>query len=153
MAQLKEVLNEIDVIEMCTKERIRDRRIEKGWERLQKLDMFRFDKINSVFWFIQRVTDGLQRRSFAELLSKNHTINWLTFMEVTTHLSNDKLCFIRRLVIHLHGNFRLAENFSEMFSLFITNLQGCEQNQFQVVHMINFPIARDFCDLTCCFVK
>ena len=121
MAQLENVLKEFDVIEMCIKEI--QRRIEKGRELLHKLDMLQFDKLDSVFWFIRRVTDGLQRCSFAELLSKNHTINWLTFMEVTRQLSNVKLCFIRRLVIHLHGNFRLTENFSEMFKLFTSKVE------------------------------
>ena len=82
-----------------------------------------------------------------EPLLKNHTINCLTFKESTRQPYNDNLCLFRAPALHLHGTQRLEEETSKLFNLFINKMDGLGADQFQGVHMNDFPTVEDLLTL------
>ena len=70
-------------------------------------------------------------------------MNCLTYEENTRQPYNDNLGLFRALALHLHGTQRLEEETSNFFNLFIIKIDGLSPNQFQGVHMNDFPTFED----------
>ena len=47
------------------------------------------------------------------------------------------------VALHMHGNQRLEEETSKLFSLFINKMDGLSADQFQGVHINDIPIVED----------
>ena len=136
LAKLKNFLNKTDVIESCSQERMNI--------------MWRFYKLTNLTVFAALLKDVPMRCKNAVLtepLPKNHTLNSLTYDKNTRQPYNDNLCLFRALALHLHGTQRLEVEFSKLFNFFINKMDGLSPNQFQGVHMNDFPIVADLLTL------
>ena len=108
LANLKDFLNQTGVIDSCRRERMNTK--------------WRFYKLTNLTVFAAVLKDVPMRCRNAVLpepLLKNHTINCLTYEENTRQPYNDNLCLFRALALHMHGNQRLEEEKSQIFSSFI----------------------------------
>ena len=90
---------------------------------------------------------GCKNAVLPEPLLKNHKINCLTFEESTRQPYNDNLCLFRALALHLQATQRLEEETSKLFNLFINKMDGLSADQFQGVHMNDFPFVEDLLTL------
>ena len=136
LAKLKDFLIETDVIDFCSRERMNTK-----W-RLYKLI-----KLTVFAALLKDVPMGWQNAVLPKPLLKNHTINCVTYEEITRQPYNDILCLFRALALHVYGNQRLEEKTSKLFSLFINKLVGLSPNQLQGVQMNDIPIAEDLLTL------
>ena len=130
LAELKDFLKKTDGIKSCSRERM-----NKKW---------RFYKLTTLTVFAALLKDvpiGCKDAVLPEPLLKKCTINCLTFEENTRQPHKDKLCLFRAFALHLHGNQRLEEETSKIFSLFINKMDGLNADQFQGVHMNGIPFV------------
>ena len=137
LAKLKEFLNQTDVIEFCSRERMSTK--------------WRFYKLTNLTVFAALFKDvhmGCKNAVLREPLLRNGTINCLTFEESTREPYNDNLCLFRALVLHLHGTQRLDEETSNLCIFLIKKMDGLSPNQFQGVHMNDIPIVEDLLTLS-----
>ena len=135
-AKLKDFLNKADVIESCSRERMNTK--------------WRFYKLTNLTVFaalLKYVPMGCKNAVLPEPLLKNHTIICLTFEENTRQPYNDNLSLFRAPALHLHGTQRLEEETSKIFNVFIKKMDGLSSDQFQGVHMNDFPIVEDLITL------
>ena len=136
LVKLKDVFNKTDVIESCSRERMK-----RKW---------RFYKLTNLTVFAALLKDvpmGCKNAVLPEPLLRNGTINCLTYEENTRQPYNDNLCLFRALALHLHGTQRLEEKTSKLFILFIKKMDGLSLNQFQGVQMNDIPIIEDLLTL------
>ena len=136
LAKLKDFLNQTDVIESCSRERMNTK--------------WRFYKLTNLTVFAALLKDvpmGCKNAVLPEPLLKIHTINRLTFEENTRQPYNDNLCLFRALALHMHGNKRLEEESSQIFNSFINKMDGLSPNQFKGVHMNDIPFVEDLLTL------
>ena len=136
LAKLKDFLNKTDVIESCSRERMKTK--------------WRFYKLTNLTVFAALLKDvpmGCKNAVLPEPLLKNCTINCLTFEENTRQSYNDNLCLFLALALHMHGTQRLEEETSKIFTLFINKMDELSPNQFQGVHMNDIPIVEDLLTL------
>ena len=136
LAKLKDFLNKTDVIESCSPEEMNTK-----WRSYKLTNLTRFAAL------LKEVPMGCKNAILPEPLHKNSTINCLTFEENTRQPYNDNLCLFRALALHMHGNQRLEEETSNLFSLFINKMDGLSADQFQGVHMDEIPIVDDLLTL------
>ena len=132
LAKLKDFPSQTDVIESCSRERMNTK--------------WRFYNITNFTVFAALLKDvpmGCKNAVLPEPLSRNGTINCLTYEENTRQPYNDNLCFFRALALHMHGNQRLEEETSQIFNSFINKMDGLSPNQFKGVHMNDIPIVED----------
>ena len=92
LAKLKDFLNQTDVIEPCSRERMNTK---SRFYRLTKLTVFAA--------LLKDVPMGYKNAVLPKPLLKNHTINCLTFQEDTRQPYNDNLCLFRALALHMQG--------------------------------------------------
>ena len=93
---------------------------------------------------LSKVTRGMQRRSTATAVyKKNHTVNCVTYEEVTRKAYNDNLCLLRALALQLRGNEVVQEKTSRMFTLFLEKNGGTNPASFQGVCMIRTLCVED----------
>ena len=119
LAKLKDVLNKSDVIETCSREKMKTK--------------WRFYKLTNLTVFAALIKDvplGCKNAVLPERPLKNHTINCLMFEENTRQPYNDNPCLFRALAFHMHGNQRLEEETSKFFNLFIIKMDGLSADQF-----------------------
>ena len=90
---------------------------------------------------------GCKNAMLPEPLLKNHTINCLTYEEITRQPYNDNLCLFRALALQLHFTQRLEEETSQLFSFFINKMDGLSADQFQGVHINDIPTVEDLLTL------
>ena len=111
LAKLKDFLNKTDVIESCSRERLSTK-----WKlhKLTNLTVFAA--------LLEDVPMGCKDAVLPEPISKNCTINCLTYEENTRQPYNDNLCLFHALALHLHENQRLEEETSKLFNLFINKM-------------------------------
>ena len=76
-------------------------------------------------------------------LLRNRSINCLTYEQNTKKPYKDNLCLFRALALHLHGNERLEEETSKLFSLFLVNSTNPDPSKFQGVCMDDIPSVED----------
>ena len=132
IAKLKESLKKTDVIESCTKERSNTK--------------WRFFKLTNLTFFAALLRDipmGCKDAVLPESLLKKHTINCLTFEKNTRKPYNDNLCLLRALARHLHGNKRVEEETSKLFSFFRINSTNPDPLMFQGVGMDDIASVQD----------
>ena len=72
-------------------------------------------------------------------LLKNHNVDCLTFEKYTRQPNNDNLCLFRALALLLHGNEKLEEETSKIFSLFLNNSEERNPSKIQCFHMTDIP--------------
>ena len=136
LAKLKDFLNQTDVIESCSRERMNTK--------------WRFCKLTNLTVFAALLKDvplGCMNAVLPEPLLKNHTINCLTYDQNTRQPYNNNLCLFRALALHMHGNQQLEEETSKLLSLFINKMDGLSADQFQGVQMNDIPIVEDLLTL------
>ena len=92
---------------------------------------------------LKDVTRRCKNAVLPEPLLKNGTINCLTFEENTRQPYINNLCLFCSLALHLHGNQRLEEETTKIFTLFINKRDGLSADQIQGVHMNDIPIVED----------
>ena len=136
LAKLKDFLNQTDVIEYCSQERMNPK---WGFYKLTNLTVFAA--------LLKDVPMGCKNAVLPEPLLKNHTINCLRFEENTRQLYNDNLCLFRALALHMYGNQRLEEETSKSFNLFINKMDGLSPNHFQGIHLNDVPTVEDLLTL------
>ena len=86
---------------------------------------------------------GCKDAVLPESLLKNHTVNCLTYEQNTKKPYEDNLCLFRALALHLHGNERLEEETSKLFSLSLVNSTNPDPSKFQGVCMDDIPSVED----------
>ena len=136
LANLKDFLNQTDVIESCSRKRTNTK--------------WRFYKLTNLTVFAALLKDvpmGCKNAVSPKPLLRNDTINCLTFGESTRQPYNDNLCLFCALALHLHGTQRLEEETSKLFNLFIKKMDGLSADQFHWVHMNDIPIVEDLLNL------
>ena len=119
LAKLQDFLNETDIIESCSRERM-----NTTWK---------FYKLTSLTVFAALLKDvplGCKNAVLPKSLLKNHTIKCLTFEENTRQPYNDNLCLFRAIALHMHGNQRLEKNFEI--------IQFCSLTKWTDWALINF---------------
>ena len=112
--------------------------------------MWRFYKLTDLAVFAVLLKDvpmGCKNAVLPEPLLRNCIINCLTYEENTKQPYNDDLCLFRAPVLPLHGNFRLEEETSNLFNLFINKMDGLSADQLQGVHMNDISIVEDLLTL------
>ena len=132
MAKLKEILKKTDVTESCTKERSNTK--------------WRFFKLTNLTIFAALLRDipmGCKVAVPLESLLKNHTVNCLTYEQNTQKPYKHNLCLFRALGLNLHGNEKLEEETSELFSLFLVNSTNPDPSKFQGICMDDIPSLED----------
>ena len=137
LAKLKDFLNQTDVIESCSRERMNTK--------------WRFYKLTNLTVFADLLKDvpmGCKTAVLPEPLLKNHTINCLTFEENTRQPYIDNLCIFPALALHMNGNQQLEEETSKLFNLIIYKMDGLSADRFQGVHMDGIPFVEDLLILT-----
>ena len=136
LSKLKDFLLRTDVIESYSRERMHTK-----W-RFYKLTIFTVSAA-----LLKDVPMGCKNAVLPERLSRNGTINCLTYEENTRQPYNDNLCLFQALALHLHGNQGLEEGTSKLFSFFINKMDGGSLNQIHGVHMNDIPIVEDLLSL------
>ena len=122
LAKLKNFLNNTNVIESCSRERMNTK-----WR------FYKLTNLAVIAVLLKDVPMGCKNPVLTEPLIKNHTINCLTYEKNSRQPYNDNLCFFRALALHLHGTQRLEEETSKLFNLLINKMDGLSPNQFQGV--------------------
>ena len=110
VANLKEKLQKMDIIDLCTRERANTK--------------WKFHKLTNVTVFAALPKDipmGCKDTVLPKPLLKNQNVKCLTFERNTTQPHNDKFCLFRAVALHLFGNERLEEETSKIFNLFLSN--------------------------------
>ena len=111
---------------------------------------WKFYRLTNLTVFVALLKDlpmGCKNAVLPEPLLKNQTINCRTHEEKTRQQYNDNLCFFRALALHMHGNQRLEEETSKLFSLFINKMDRLSAGQFQGVHMNDIPMVEGLLNL------
>ena len=133
---LKDLLNQTDVIECCSRGRMNTK--------------WRFYKLTNLTIFAALLKDvpmGCKNAVLPKALLRNGTMNCLTFEEKTRQPQNQNLCLSRALALHLHGTQRLEEETSKLFNFFINKMDGLSADRFQGVHMNDIPFVEDLLTL------
>ena len=128
ITNLKENLQKLDIVELCTRERANTK--------------WKFYKLTNLTVFAALLKDvpmGCKDSVLPEPLLKNQNVNCLTFERNTRQPYNDNLCLFRAVALHLFGNERLEEETSKIFNLFLNNCGEADPSKFQGVHMTDIP--------------
>ena len=136
IANLKEKLQKIDIIDLCTRERANTK--------------WKFYKLTNLTVFAALLTDipmGCKDTVLPEPLLRNCNVNCLTFERNTSQPYNDNLCLFRAVALHLFGSERLEEETSKIFNLFLNNCGEGDPSKFQAVHMTDFPKVEEMLQL------
>ena len=131
LAKLKDIPNKTEVIESCSRERLRTK--------------WRFYKLKNSTFFSALLTDipmAYKDAVFPEPPLKNCIINCLTFEQNTRQKHIGNLCFFRALALHLHGSQRLEEETSKLFISFISIMDGLSNDQFEGVHLNDIVLLK-----------
>ena len=136
IANLKEKLEKMDIIELCTRERANTK--------------WKFYKLTTLTIFASLLKDvpmGCKDTILPESLLRNRNVMCLTFEKNTRQPYNDNLFLFRALSLHLHGNEKLEEDTSKIFNLFLNNSEEGDVSKFQGVHLNDIPKVEDLLQL------
>ena len=128
---LKEKMQKMDIIDLCTRERANTKR--------------KFYKLTNVTVFAALLKDismGCKDTVLPEPLLRNCNVNCLTFERNTRQPHNDNLCLLRAVALHLFGNERLEEETSKIFNL-LNNSEEGDVSKFRSVHLKDIPKVED----------
>ena len=104
MTNLKNTMQKLDIVDLCTRERANTKR--------------KFCKHTNLTIFaslLKDVTMGCKDTVLPEPFLENHNVSCLTFERNTRQPYNYNLCLFRALALHLHGKERLEEATSKLF--------------------------------------
>ena len=136
IVNLKEKLQKMDIIDLCTRERANTK--------------WKFYKLTNVTVFAALLKDipmGCKDTVLPEPLLRNCNVNCLTFERILRQPYNDNLRLFRVVALHLFGNERLEEETSKIFNLFLNNCGEGDPSKFQGVHMTDIPKVEDLMQL------
>ena len=141
MTNLKDRLQELVIVDICTRERANTK-----WK------FFKLTKLTIFASLLKDVRMGCKNTVIPEPFFKNHNVNCLTFERNTRQPYNDNLCLFRALALHLHANEKLEEETSKIFNLFFANSEeGCV-SKFQGVHLDDIPELEDLLQIDTSFM-
>ena len=132
IVNLKEKLQKMDIIDLCTRERANTK-----WKFYKLTNMTVFAALLKV------VPMGCKDTVLPEPLLRNRNVNCLTFETNTRQPYNENLCLFRALALHLIGNETLEEETSKIFNLFLNKSEEGDVSKFQGVHMNDIPKIED----------
>ena len=124
LTKLKNIVNQIDVNESCTRERMNT-----------KWTFYKLTNLTVFAALLKDIPMGCRDAVLPDPLLKNHTVNCLTFEQNTRQPYNDNLCLFRALALHLHGNEKLEEETCKLLNLYLEKREGIEPATFQGVCM------------------
>ena len=133
---LKEKLQKLAIVEICTRERANTKR---KFYKLTNLTVFAA--------LLKVVPMGCKNSVLPEPLLKNQNANCLTYEQNTKKPYKDNLCLFRAVALHLFGNERLEEETSKIFNLFLNNCGEADPSKFQGVHMTDIPKVEEMLQL------
>ena len=136
ITNLKEKLQKLDIVELCTRERANTK--------------WKFYKLTNLTVFAALLKDvpmGCKDTVLPEPLLRNCNVNCLTFEKNTRQPYSDNLCLFRAVALHLFGNERLEEETSKIFNLFLNNCGEADPSKFQGVHMTDIPKVEEMLQL------
>ena len=108
IVNLKEKLQKMDIMDLCTRERANT---EGKFYKLTNLTIFAA--------LLKDIPMGCKDTVLPEPLLRNCNVNCLTFERNSSQPYNHNLCFFRAVALHLFGNERLEEETSKIFNLFM----------------------------------
>ena len=115
------MLSNTNLIEDCTKE------LANGKRKLCTLTNVTF------FLFYGKKCNEVPGRSTARATYKKHIVDYLTCEKTTRKPDSDKVCLLRALALHLHGNEKLEEETPKVITLFPEKFGGTNETSFQGV--------------------
>ena len=136
MTNLKDRMQKMDIVDLCTRERANTK--------------WKFYKLTNLTIFASLLKDvpmGCKDTVLPEPLLRNCNVNCLNFERNTRQPYNDNLCLFRALALHLHGNEKLEEETSKIFNLFLNNGEDGDVSNFQGVHLNGIPKVEDLLQL------
>ena len=136
ITNLKEELQKLDIVELCTRERANTK--------------WKFYKLTNLTLFAALLKDvpmDCKDSVLPETLLKDQNVNCLTFEKNTRKPYNHNLCLFRAVALHLFGNERLEEETSKIFNLFLNNCGEADPSKFQGVHMTDIPKIEEMLQL------
>ena len=136
MTNLKDRMQKMDIVDLCTRERANTK--------------WKFYKLTNLTIFASLLKDvpmGCKDTVLPEPLLRNCNVNCLNFERNTREPYNDNLCLFRALALHLHGNEKLEEETSKIFNLFLNNGEDGDVSNFQGVHLNGIPKVEDLLQL------
>ena len=133
LAKLKGFFNKTDVLESCSRERMKTK-----WNFYKLINLTVFAAL------LKQVPMGCRKAVLPDPLLRKSTISCITYEENTRRQPyNNILCLFRALAFQLHGTQRLEEETSKLFNLFIIKKKGLSPHHFQGVHMNDIPTDED----------
>ena len=136
MSDLKNRMQKIDIVDLCTRETANTK--------------WKFYKLTNLTIFASLLKDvplGCKDTVLPEPLLKNHNVNCLTYEKITLQPYNYNLCMFKALALHLQGTNKLEEETSKAFKLFLNNSDEKEVSKFQSVHLNDIPKVEDLLQL------
>ena len=136
IANLKEKLQKMDIIDLCTRERA--------------ITEWKFYKLTNVTVFAALLKDipmGCKDTLLLEPPLRKCSVNCLTFERNTSQPYNDNLCLFRAVALHLFGNERLEEETAKIFKLILNNWGEGDPSKFQGVHMTDISKVEELLQL------
>ena len=136
ISNLKEKLQKMDIVDLCTRERANTK--------------WKFYKLTNLTVFSALVKDvpmGCKDCVLPEPLLKNQNVNCLTSGKNTRKPYSENLCLFRAVALHLFGNLSLEEETSKFFNLFLNNCGEADSSKFQGVHMTDIPKVEEMLQL------
>ena len=128
ITNLKEKLQKLDIIGLCT------------WERANtKWKFYKLTNLTVFAALLKVVPIGCKDSVLPEPLLKNQNLNCLTFEKNTRKPYNDNFCLLKAVALNFFGNQRLEEETSKIFNLFLNNCGEADPSKFQGVHMTDIP--------------
>ena len=110
ITNLKEKLQKMDIVDLCTRERANTKR-----------KFYKLTNLTDFAALLKDVPMGCKGSVLPEPLLKNENVNCLTLEKNRSKPYNDDLCVFRAVALHLFGNERLEEETSKFFNTFLKN--------------------------------
>ena len=136
MISLKNRMQKMDSVDICTRERANTK-----WKFYKLTNLTNFASL------LKDVPMGCKDTVLLEPILRNCNVNCLLFERKTRQPYNDNLCLFRALALHLHGNEKLEEETSKIFTLFLNNCEEGDPSKSQGVHMTDTPKVEDLLQL------
>ena len=136
IANLKEELQKMGIIDLCTRERANTK-----WK------IYKLTNLTVSVALLKDIPMGCKDTVLPEPLLKNCNVICFTFGRNTSQPYNDNLCLFRAVVLHLFGNERLDEETSKISNLFLSNCGEGDPSKFQGVHMTDIRKVEEMLQL------
>ena len=128
ITNLKEKLQKIDIVDLCTRERANT-----------KCKLYKLTNLPVFAALLKDVPMGCKDSVLPEPLMKNQIVTRLPYEQNTEKPYKDNLCLFRALALHLHRNEGLEQETSKTFKLFLNNYGEADPSKLQGVHMTDIP--------------